>query len=82
MEELAILPPAPDACPMCATQHDPDVPHNAQSLYYQMKFRQEHGRFPTWDDAMAHCSEETRQRWQLELKLHGTYTGKGGRRRG
>ena len=55
-----LLPPAPHLCQVCAVAHAVDQPHNRDSLYYQMAFRAEHGRWPTWDDAMAHCAEEVR----------------------
>lgn len=51
----------PGTCPLCATVHEPELPHNWQSLCYQYKFYDEHGRWPTWRDAMAHCSNEVKQ---------------------
>ena len=42
-------------CPECAVKHDPEQPHNRDSLAYQYKFYDQHGRWPTWSDAMAHC---------------------------
>ena len=53
-----LLPPAADRCQTCATKHEPEPPHNAQSLYYQTAFNMEHGRAATWLDAMAHCDEQ------------------------
>ncbi len=66
-----LVPPAPDVCQECAEKHDPAQPHNKASLYYQYSFYAKHGRFPTWADAMAHCSEEIQQAWKAELKEHG-----------
>ena len=60
-EDVVILPPKPGVCQICAVDHEPDQPHNRDSLYYQMKFRQQHGRFPTWADAMAHCDEHVKK---------------------
>lgn len=60
---FTLIPPAPGNCPICAYKHEPDQPHNRHSLYYQMAFHQQHGRWPTWADAMAHCSEEVKQAW-------------------
>jgi len=57
---MFLLPPAPDVCQECATKHAPERPHNKDSLYYQMKFQQVHGRWPTWEDAMEHCDENTK----------------------
>ena len=70
-ESVVILPPKPGVCPICAVDHEPDQPHNHDSLYYQMKFRQQHGRFPTWADAMAHCDEHVKQLWIAALAERG-----------
>lgn len=64
-ENVLILPPKPGVCPVCAVNHNPALPHNKDSLYYQMRFRQENGRFPTWDDAMKHCTQEMKD-WFIE----------------
>jgi len=61
----------PGTCPMCATAHEPDMPHNQQSLAYQYKFYDFHGRFPTWADAMAHCTDEMKDFWIASLAEHG-----------
>lgn len=70
-ENVMILPPKPGVCRECAVDHRPDQPHNRDSLYYQMKFRQQHGRFPTWADAMAHCDEHVKQLWIAALAERG-----------
>lgn len=57
LKEGMLMPPRPDVCQECATKHDPLLCHNAQSLYYQYKFKKEHDRWPTWEDAMAHCNQ-------------------------
>lgn len=31
-------------CPECAVKHDPEQPHNRDSLTYQYKFYDQHGR--------------------------------------
>ncbi|HHY71542.1 MAG TPA: hypothetical protein GX519_07870 [Thermoanaerobacterales bacterium] len=61
----------PGTCPECAEIHDPEQPHNKASLVYQYKFYNKHGRFPTWADAMAHCSDETKNQWVEALKEYG-----------
>lgn len=71
MPSMMLLPPRPDVCQECAVDHDPRLPHNQQSLYYQTKFHIEHGRGATWSDAMAHCSDDVRERWIEALKSHG-----------
>jgi hypothetical protein len=63
--------PPPGTCPACATKHDPEQPHNQQSLTYQYKFYDENGRWPTWADAMSHCSPEIKGFWRLELEKRG-----------
>lgn len=61
----------PGTCPMCANMHDPQLPHNKDSLLYQYKFYDEHGRWPTWRDAMSHCSEEMKTFWIEALREKG-----------
>ncbi|HIV19452.1 MAG TPA: hypothetical protein IAC82_09155 [Candidatus Merdivicinus intestinigallinarum] len=61
----------PGTCPMCAVKHDPQMPHNRDSLTYQYKFFDEYGRWPTWADAMAHCSAEVQKIWREELEKRG-----------
>jgi len=68
---LQFLPPKLGLCQICATDHKPENPHNKDSLYYQMTFRNEHGRSPTWEDAMSHCSEKVKSLWCEELKKLG-----------
>lgn len=70
-DAFRILPPRPDVCQVCAANHDPDWPHNRDSLYYQMTFYQKHKRFPTWADAMAHCPEELQAAWRENLAARG-----------
>jgi len=69
MEELGLklLPLKSDLCQECATKHSLNEPHNRDSLYYQMHFKIKYGRFPNWEDAMAHCDEEIKQLWREEL---------------
>ena len=63
IERVVIVPPTAGVCPVCAVNHGEAMPHNRDSLYYQMRFFQKHGRFPTWADAMAHCDEHTKAVW-------------------
>lgn len=58
-------------CSQCAVLHEPDQPHNQQSLAYQYTFYAEHGRWPTWEDAMAHCTDEVYELWRAALAEHG-----------
>lgn len=67
--EGTLLPPAPDKCQSCARTHDPVLPHDQQSVFWQYWFyKQSGGRWPTWDDAMAHCSPEVREAWKVALE--------------
>lgn len=68
---FTLMPPHPDRCQVCAAQHEPHEPHNQQSLFYQFAFYNEHGRWPTWADAMAHCTEEVQALWTAELANYG-----------
>ena len=71
IERMILAPPVAGTCPECAVKHAPAMPHNAQSLYYRYKFRQKHGRFPTWSDAMAHCTEDVRKLFTEEMERNG-----------
>lgn len=73
VDEMCVIlfPPVPGACQECAFAHDPEYPHNRDSLYYQMKFRKKNGRFPTWNDAMAHCSDSMKAESRDELARRG-----------
>jgi hypothetical protein len=58
-------------CQECGGNHRPEEPHNKDSLRYQYAFYQKHDRWPTWWDAMEHCTPELREQWVEELKKHG-----------
>jgi hypothetical protein len=61
----------PGCCEACGTEHAAGEPHNQQSLTYQYNFYADHGRWPTWSDALAHCSDAVRQHWEKELVARG-----------
>jgi hypothetical protein len=65
--------PEPGTCPECGVEHPPEQPHNQQSLFYQYKFYNDNGRWPTWADAMAHCSEDIKAFWKKELAARGAW---------
>ena len=71
---MQLLPPPPDVCPVCAVKHESTAPHNAQSLYYQMRFHGLHGRWPTWADAVAHCDARARDLWRVALTDRGAWS--------
>lgn len=69
---MTLLGRVPDGtCPECAVKHDPDQPHNRDSLTYQYKFYDKHGRWPTWEDAMAHCTDGIKEFWKNALAEKG-----------
>jgi hypothetical protein len=74
MPTIMLLPAKEGTCPMCATVHGPEMPHNAQSVFYGMRFKMEHGRDPTWADALAHCSRQMKQFWKSKLKEIGYWS--------
>lgn len=67
-KEMKLAPATPGTCPECATEHLPGEPHNLHSMFYQLHFRSKHGRWPTWDDAMAHCDDGIKVRWREVLE--------------
>lgn len=71
LKEGTMLPPAKDKCQQCAVKHDEQQAHDANSLYYQFWFKKQHDRFPTWNDAIDHCSPEVKEFWKKQLKAHG-----------
>lgn len=66
-----MLPPAAHLCQTCARDHPPEMPHDRETFFYQTKFNLEHGRAPTWGDAMAHCDPEVQAAWTKELGKRG-----------
>lgn len=74
---FGLLPAAEGTCEWCAVRHFPSQPHNAQSMFYQYRFYNEHGRWPNWLDAMAHCSDELKTAWKSHLKKLGVDVDRG-----
>ncbi|EOW9160701.1 hypothetical protein G6355_11010 [Vibrio cholerae] len=69
LKHLKLLTPAnPEACKECGEVHHYSTPHNKDSLYYQYNFARTHGRWPTWADASAHCSEDIQETLKEYLK--------------
>lgn len=69
-----LLPPADGLCRICAVDHKPDAPHNAQSLFYQMRFKLRYQRDGTWADALAHCKPTIVAAWKAELTKRDAWT--------
>jgi hypothetical protein len=76
--KFGIMPPKPGTCSVCGVDHEPAMPHNAQSMYYQYAFYGEFGRWPTWADAVAHCTAEMQDYWKTELVRMGEWTAPDG----
>ena len=68
---LTLLPAKKGTCPDCAVVHEPEMPHNPESLYYQVKFLMKHGRDAKWSDAMAHCTDAVKAYWKEALLKKG-----------
>lgn len=68
---LGLLPAKEGTCSQCAVKHEPEQPHNRDSMFYQYRFYNEFGRWPTWVDAMEHCSFEVKDHWIRSLKELG-----------
>lgn len=64
---LRMLPGPPGTCEYCHVAHDPTQPHDQQSLSYQMKFYAINNRWPTWSDAIAHCTPEIMAEWREQI---------------
>jgi hypothetical protein len=71
---MKLLPPPEGHCRICAVKHEPHLPHNAQSLFYQTRFNMRYKRAGTWADAMAHCDEPMQQLWIMALREKNAYT--------
>ena len=67
----------PGTCPMCGVKHPAEQPHNRDSLTYQYKFYDQHGRWPTWEDAMEHCPADVKEYWTAALTAKGVKIGEG-----
>lgn len=71
---MYLLPPKPGVCSVCAVDHQDGEAHSAESVYYHYWFYAKHNRWPTWADAIAHCTPQVRQLWQQELEQRGAWT--------
>ena len=70
-DEIRLLPLDRWKCPICADRHSEKEPHNRNSLYFQMRFFQDHRRLPTWGDCLGHCSPFMRAYWRGEMAKKG-----------
>jgi hypothetical protein len=67
LKPFTLLGPPPGKCSECAITHEPKMPHDARSLFYQYNFYAKNGRWPTWNDAMSHCDEITKKATKTTL---------------
>lgn len=67
---FGILPPLPGLCQICGRAHEAEEPHDNQQLYYQYAFYGANGRWPTWADAIAHCTPALQALWRERLAKH------------
>ena len=72
---LTILHTRPGSCDMCGVVHDKAYPHDLHSLAYQYMFYDRNGRWPTWEDAIAHCSDNIKEIWTQVFKSMGGQLG-------
>ncbi len=68
---MMLLPPKPDVCQKCAVDHKKELPHDQTSMYWQYWFYSQYERWPTWADAMEHCTDEMKKVWSDELRKRG-----------
>ncbi len=68
---MSMLPPAPDACQVCAANHAEGEPHTPNSLFWQTKRTMEGLPPATWEDALVDCTEPVRESWITALELKG-----------
>lgn len=52
--------PEPNFCDTCGEYHLEYMPHEYGSFTYRQNFFNQHGRLPTYRDAMRHCPPEVR----------------------
>lgn len=74
MVGFQIMPARAGTCAVCGVKHEPYMPHNAQSMFYQYRFFGQHGRWPTWSDAIAHTTPEMQTAWKAELTVAQHWT--------
>jgi hypothetical protein len=70
-EHYGNWPPPATHCPECGAYHEPEYPHDRESVFYQIKFKRRTGRWPTWADALAHCPPDIKTIWIEELVSRG-----------
>jgi hypothetical protein len=72
---LALLPPGPGLCGVCAVNHLSAEPHDPSSLFWQMTKAMRGEPAPTWAEALEHCPAEAKAAWIDALRSHGIDAG-------
>ncbi len=60
-------------CPVCKCTHEGSWPHLVDSLPYREQFFRLRGRYPTHDDAAAHCTPRDRMLWRARIEAAGEH---------
>lgn len=68
---MTLMPAKPGVCPKCGRDHEAGWPHDRDSLLFQYTFFDEHGYFPSWNDALEGCSEGVKAYWTEQLTARG-----------
>lgn len=64
-------------CPECGVQHAEALPHDPTTMVFIANFRQKcievgvEPRWPTWRDAMRHCTPQVQDNWTKALEQKG-----------
>lgn len=61
---IKIKAPLKGTCQICAFPHKKDEMHEVESLYYKLRFFNANHRLPTFEDAIAHCSETQKEAYR------------------
>lgn len=79
VRDFKLVPAREGACPICGRYpaHEPEQPHDATRLHYKYWFYLQHKRWPTWKDAMAHCTPEMQAVWERDLRERDAWDGDG-----
>ena len=73
-QSMMLMPPPDGHCRICAVKHGPELPHNAESIFYQVRFEMRYKRAGTWADAIAHCTDDVRKFWEKTLRKKAMWT--------
>jgi hypothetical protein len=56
---------------VCGAAHELGDAHDWTSVYYMLSFRSTFGRFPTYKDAIAHCTIRKKREWMSAIRRAG-----------